>query len=386
MTEIGVLSSQEIKQLISLKIVKSKTKIQESQLQPASLDLRLGNKGYRVSASRRPSKNESMDALIEKSLYEVNLNKGAVLEKDSKYLIELQENIDFNALKDTKITDFSESRSMLGYDLSSMKVHANNKSTSGRLHFEAKLVSHAGYDVVHVSHTDKLFLEVTPKSFPIKVFKGLCLNQIRFCLGNANVIDSELENKWLETPFVFNDLKPVNEPKQYLNNGILLSVGFGERIGFIARKDVDTVIDLNKKNHYAPEEFFNELRLNKFNELVLRTGDFYIISTREGVSVPLNYCGEMLPYAVASGEFRSHYAGFFDPGWGYGRQGEIKGAQATLEVIPHDTIAIKHGHVICKMAFEKMHSIPERAYGETGSTYHKQKGPTLAKQFKAWNT
>lgn len=383
--EVGVLSSREIRELIKLKVIKSRASIEESQIQPASLDMRLGGKGYRVSASRLPSKSESMDDLVGKSLYEINLANGAVLEKDGKYLIELQESIDFDALNEKKITNFIGGEHSAGLDLNALKLQANSKSTSGKLHFEVKLVSHAGYDKAHTSHADRLFIEVTPKSFPIKVQKGLCLNQLRFCLGNTKVIDSELESQWNKTPFVFNESKPADKAKQYLDDGVMLSVNLNERIGFVARKDIETIIDLSRRHYYAPEEFFNELKLNKFNEVILRAGEFYIISTHEGVSVPLDYCGEMQAYALASGEFRSHYAGFFDPGWGYGKEGEIKGTPATLEVIPHDTLAIKHGHTICKIVYEKMHSIPERAYGrETGAPDHAQKGPTLAKQFKDW--
>ena len=389
----GVFSCQELKKAISDGLILATPPIEEAQIQPASIDLRLGPKAYRLVSSFLPGKDQKvMDRLGPPSrhranllMYEHNTTDGMVLEKGSVYLIPLMEKL---ALP--------------------KNVHgkANPKSTTGRLDIFTRVITDCNprFDEIPQGYEGGLFLEVMPRSFTVKVWQGISLVQLRLRTGDSSVTDRQLKKLHNEYSILCDgkgeDILPlfdnpynesrgrIPDDRVRVSNGIFMSADIlgdksGAIIGYKAKKN-SRMIDLTKKNYYNTEDFWEPIYSNTNRDmLILEPEEFYILATKEKIRIPPGYAADMAPYEAGSGELRTHYAGFFDPGFGYGKGGEVMGTKAVLEVRAHDVpFMIAHGQTFCKLFFEKMREVPDKVYGPTiGSSYQYQT-ITLSKQFK----
>ena len=377
----GILPYQDIKRLIASQAITASPPIEERQIQPASLDLRLGRKAYRLISSFLPelsaisSRLNVMDFYqSDLVMYEMDLTDGAILEKGHVYLVPLLEQL---SLPKT------------------IRARANPKSTTGRLDVFTRVVTDltAGFDEIRTGYRGQLFLEVVPRSFAIKIRTGQSLNQIRFVCGEATVPDRTLQTLHRSTPLLYHNdpaQKVVGSRDFRAERGLFLRIdlaGTDQRdsrvIGYRAKKN-SHVIDLAKVAHYAAADFWEPLYRHRHDSLLLEPEEFYILASKERIRVPAGYAAEMVAYEAACGELRTHYAGFFDPGFGYGTNGEIKGTQVVLEVRPHDVPFLIHdGQTFFKVVYDKMMGTPTQLYGSTlGSSYQRQT-LTLSKHFKA---
>lgn len=376
----GILPYQDIKQLIATRAITATPAVEDRQIQPASLDLRLGRKAYRLISSFLPELSpisSRLDVLdfyqSDLVMYEMDLTEGAILEKGHVYLVPLLEHL---TLPKT------------------LRARANPKSTTGRLDVFTRVVTdlNAGFDEIRAGYHGPLFLEVVPRSFAIKVRTGQSLNQIRFVRGKATVSDASLKTLHSKSPLLYHNSptkKALGQREFRSERGLFLRIDLkgDERtdsriIGYRAKKN-SHVIDLAKVGHYTAADFWEPLYRHRHDSLLLEPEEFYILASKERIRVPAGYAAEMVAYEAACGELRTHYAGFFDPGFGYGKEGEIKGTQVVLEVRPHDVPFLIHdGQTFFKVVYDRMLDVPSQLYGTTlGSSYQGQ-ALTLSKHFK----
>ncbi len=372
----GVLSCQSLKRAVRKKEIFSRNApISEDQIQPASLDLRLGGKAFRLVSSFLPENFEVMEKLYTPDIYgsdlvmyEADISNGGILEKGHVYLIPLMEELNLPG---------------------NIRGRANPKSTTGRLDIFARVLTdrNSRFDDIAPGYKGKLFLEVMPRSFTIKVKEGLSLVQLRLMAGECSLTDAKLRSLHNSARLLYNGSEHLSREEIKISKGLYMSVDLrGDEnsgvIGYKSKKN-SHVVDLTKRNHYTIEDFWDPIYKNNKNTLILEPEDFYILSSREKIRVPPRYAAEMVAYEAGSGELRTHYAGFFDPGFGYGLNGEVKGTKAVLEVRAHDVpFMIGDGQTFCKLYYEKMMEVPEKVYGpKIGSSYQFQ-GITLSKQFK----
>ncbi|MEE9614023.1 MAG: 2'-deoxycytidine 5'-triphosphate deaminase [Thermodesulfobacteriota bacterium] len=371
----GVFSCQELERAIARGVISSDVKIAEAQIQPASLDLRLGGKAYRLVSSFLPDKKQKVFNIFTSGkmiMYEHELtDEGMVLEKNCVYLIPLMERLD------------------LPPDVGGK---ANPKSTTGRLDIFTRVITDRNprFDEIPTEYKGELFLEVMPRSFTVKVRKGQSLVQLRLRENreSCRVTGKQLKELNKKTPLLYDGDRPVPLSKGNLSSGMLymsvdLKGGEDGIIGYKSKRN-SQVVDLKEKNYYNMEEFWEPIKRNsKENTLILEPEEFYILGSKESISIPVGCAADMAPYEAGSGELRTHYAGFFDPGFGYGTDGELKGTKAVLEVRAHDVpFMLAHGQSFCNLYFEKMSEVPEKVYGpKIGSSYQYQ-GIALSKQFK----
>ncbi|MDO8427568.1 MAG: 2'-deoxycytidine 5'-triphosphate deaminase, partial [Deltaproteobacteria bacterium] len=245
------------------------------------------------------------------------------------------------------------------------------------------------FDDIACGYKGKLFLEVMPRSFTIKVKEGLSLVQLRLLSGECALSDSKLRALHRDSRLLYNGDDHLTSEEVRISKGLFMSVDLsGDAntgiVGYKSKRN-SHVVDLTKRNHYNIADFWDPIQRNPKGVLILEPEEFYILSSKEKIRVPPRYAAEMVAYEAGSGELRTHYAGFFDPGFGYGLKGEVKGTKAVLEVRAHDVpFMICHGQTFCKLHFEKMMEIPEKVYGpKIGSSYQYQ-SITLSKQFKAF--
>jgi dCTP deaminase len=363
----GVLPSQDIQDLISTGKITARTPILEEQIQPASLDLRVGDMAHRVQASFLPGQHATVEQRInELRMSRVDLTSATVLEKGCVYIVPL--------LEEVHLPD-------------SMSGKANPKSTTGRLDVFTRLITDYGVEFEHVppGYKGKLYAEIVPGTFSIRLPAGTRLNQLRFFRGNPLASDSlitELDGR--EALVYSREDSPV---KAQVDRGLRISVNLhsvapSEIIAYKAKKNAP-VIDLSKVNHYSPEEFWDPRYHVGDKGLILDPGDFYILASKEQIRVPPDYAAEMVPFDSSIGELRIHYAGFFDPGFGYGVS-DLTGTRAVLEVRAHEVpFLIEHGQIVARLAYMRLLKAPEKVYGVgIGSSYQRQ-SLTLSKQFKS---
>ncbi|WKZ32568.1 MAG: 2'-deoxycytidine 5'-triphosphate deaminase [Thermodesulfobacteriota bacterium] len=373
----GVLSCQSIARAVAKRHVFSKgLPIGESQIQPASMDLRLGPKAYRLISSFLPENAGVLDRLHTPDLYgsdlvmyESDISNGGILEKGHVYLIPLIEELNLPP---------------------DVRGRANPKSTTGRLDIFARVLTDRNprFDDIACGYKGGLYLEVMPRSFTIKVKEGLSLVQLRLLRGECALTDSKLRALHKDSRLLFNGDEHLAPGEVKVSKGIFMSVDLsGENsagiIGYKSKKN-SHVVDLTMKNHYGISDFWEPIYRNSKGTLILEPEDFYILSSKERIRIPTRYAAEMVAYEAGSGELRTHYAGFFDPGFGFGTKGEVKGTKAVLEVRAHDVpFMISDGQTFCKLFFERMAEVPDKVYGpRIGSSYQYQ-GITLSKQFKS---
>ena len=373
----GVLSGQEITELINKNIISSDHKINKDIIQPASIDLRLGLKAWRVPASFLPGKgNLVSDRLKNFAMHEFSLVDGAVLECGCVYIVKLLEHV--------SLTD----------DLNGV---ANPKSSTGRLDVFTRLIIDGAqeFEDIPAGYSGPLYVEISPRTFSILVRTGSRLNQLRIRRGYSVTTDKEMEILQKHVGLVRTE--GDNNLPDKIKNGVPLSVDLvGEKglIGYKARKHT-RLIDVDKPSFYKRELFWEKITTEdliyqtNFSEngtsssgLVLSPDAFYILASKEYVSVPSNYAAEMRAYDTKVGEFRAHYAGFFDPGFGLSELGASK-TRAVLEVRSHDVpFLIEQEQTICRLVYEPMANVPNFLYGEAGGANNYQaQGLKLSKHF-----
>ena len=350
----GVLASQQIERLLATGAIAAPPCV-AGQVQPASLDLRLGDRAYRVRASFLPGKDRSVASrLTEFGMHEVDLTPGAVLEKGCVYLVPLQE------------------RLALPYALSAV---ANAKSSTGRLDLLTRTVTDGGteFDRIAPGYEGPLYAEICPRSFSVLVRPGMRLNQIRFRAGDAVLDDATLRDLHATTPLV--DGTPVIDDG--LGFSVDLSPGDGAIVGWRAKPHTG-LIDLDRLGHYRPADFWEAVRTDH-RQIVLDPGAFYILVSQEAVTIPPAYAAEMAPFLAMVGEFRVHYAGFFDPGFGHGVP-----ARGVLEVRCHEApFVLEDGQSVGRLVYEAMSEIPAQLYGQDIASNYQGQGLKLSKHFAA---
>jgi dCTP deaminase len=354
----GVLPSQALRDLIETGAIRAEPPVAEDQLQPASLDLRLGTVAYRVRASFLAGKGRSVASRLDEfTMHRVNLVEGAVLEKNCVYVIPLAESL---ALPP------------------GITAVANAKSSSGRLDLLTRTITDGGieFDRISEGYDGPLYAEVCPRSFSVLVRAGQRLNQIRFRSGHAVLTDAELT--------ALHAAEPLVSGEAVISEGLGFSVDLrpatGTLVGYRAKPHAG-VVDLDRIGHYPASEFWEELH-TKDGRIILDPGAFYILVSREAVTIPPDYAAEMAPYLAMVGEFRVHYAGFFDPGFGHATAGGA-GSRGVLEVRCHEApFVLEHGQVVGRLVYERMSERPETLYGTGISSNYQGQGLKLAKQFK----
>ncbi len=364
----GVLPSQALDKLIAAGAIRARSPILPEQIQPSSLDLRLGVEAYRVRASFLAAGSATVTGKLEKyRLHTLDLSRPAVLEKGCVYIVPLQEEL---ALPP------------------SVSGKANPKSSTGRLDIFTRLITDEGrqFEIVPPGYKGRLYAEVVPRTFSVVVREGDRLSQLRLFEGRHTPSDHLLHQLESEEALVY--LPDESRAEAAIQNGLRLSVDLegidGSRIiGYRAKKHAP-LIDLAKLHYYDPEDFWDPIPRNESRTLILDPEDFYILASREKVRIPAQYAAEMVPFDPTIGEFRIHYAGFFDPGFGYGGSGEIHGTRAVLEVRSHEVpFILEDGQVVASLVFERLLERPRVLYGEgIGSSYQRQ-GLKLSKHFKA---
>ncbi|SNR54078.1 2'-deoxycytidine 5'-triphosphate deaminase [Paracoccus sediminis] len=353
----GVLPDSGIHDLIRSGAIAADPPIIVEQTQPASLDLRLGTVAYRLRASFLAGRgNRVMDRLADVQMHQMDLTGGAVLERGCVYLIPLMERVALPA---------------------GLTAAANAKSSTGRLDLLTRLVADSGteFDRLPEGYDGPLYAEICPRSFSVLVRPGMRLNQLRLRRGQAVLSDAELRD--------LNARDPLVAGQALIDQGLGFSVDLrpasGDLVGYRARPH-SGVIDLDRIGAYDARDFWDELRTTD-GRLILDPGAFYILVSRESVAIPADYAAEMAPYLAMVGEFRVHYAGFFDPGFGIGESGT--GARGVLEVRCHEApFVLEHGQVVGRLVYERMTARPDRLYGAGIKSNYQGQGLKLAKQFR----
>lgn len=346
----GILPAQDLTQLIADGYVHARSsdeptlgrafdpEIEAAQIQPASLDLRLGNVAYRLRASFLPGIGRSVADCLDQHLvmHKIDLTDGAVLETGCVYLVPLMERLQLPQ---------------------SLSARTNPKSSTGRLDVFTRVIADGAskFETIDPGYSGPLYVEIAPRTFSVLARPGDRLVQIRFRSGTEKILRSQT---------VSIDLKGEGEDGT---------------IGWRARRhsglvDIAGVAAHNALDYWQPLTAPN-------GRLILDPDEFYILASKEAVIIPENEAAEMAPIAPEIGEFRAHYAGFFDPGFGLKQAGGA-GSRAVLEVRGRDVpFMLRHGQAVAKLEFEAMSAVPENLYGENGSHYQAQ-GLRLSKHFK----
>ena len=360
----GILPYQTIQQMIRAGEIRAARDIDAGQVQPASIDLRLGDHAYRVRASFLPGKGATVaEKLAEFEAVRIDLSDGAILEKGSVYIVPLMEHLSLKA------------------DISGL---CNPKSSTGRLNIFTRVITDNAieFERIRRGYKGPLYAEISPCAFSIVVRAGSRLNQLRLRRGAPLATRAALERLMEETALV--DRPPDADA---LGRGALPLTadlaGDAETglVGYRAKTHTG-LIDVDNVGGYATDEFWERVYASKRRNLILDPDDFYILASKETVSVPPDHAAEMVAYDTLVGEFRVHYAGFFDPGFGFAPDGKAR-ARAVLEVRSHDVpFILEDGQIVGRLVFERMLAVPEKLYGTgIGSNYQRQ-GLALGKHFR----
>jgi dCTP deaminase len=366
----GLLGREKIDIMLRREMIKARDAIEPAQKQPASLDLRLGPKAYRVRASFLPGKSRTVSAQLQNLKFdEISLTgPGAVLERGCVYVIPLLESL------------------VLPNSISAV---ANPKSSTGRLDIFTRLITDESevFDVVARGYKGQLYAEVSPRSFSVRVHEGSKLNQIRFRRLNSSQLshtDFTLSDK--DLALRHREQKLVDGETLNLRDGLVVSVALstetiGEIVGYRAQKHTD-IIDVERVGAYDIADFWEPIRARPDKRLILDPDEFYILASQEKLHIPRDLAAEMVPIDPAMGEFRVHYAGFFDPGFGYTESGH-PGSRAVLEVRSHEVpFILEDGQVIGRLVYENMAEAPQALYGQVGGSNYQGQGLKLSKHFR----
>lgn len=363
----GVLPDRLLAEAVGREYISAgQFRIDPARIQPASIDLTLGETAHRLRASFLPDREPVQAKLAELSQGRIDLHQGGFLEHRVPYLIELREEL---ALPDW------------------LRAKANPKSSTGRLDVFTRLLTDRNFrfDEVPAGYTGKLYLEVVPISFPIRVREGLSLNQLRLVAGPGTRLgDQQIAQRHARSPLLYRREQPAAELS--LAGGLLLQVdltGAGSGIAGYKARSHTRLLDLTTDRPIAPEDFWEPVQAEHGRRIVLDPEAFYLLLSREGVSIPPDLACEMVAYDPTSGELRTHYAGFFDPGFGFGPACPY-GTRAALEVRAHDVpFMVEDGQAVCKLGFEPMAAAPQRPYGAPGSSHYGNQLSTLSRYFAA---
>ncbi|MBX2805356.1 MAG: 2'-deoxycytidine 5'-triphosphate deaminase [Hyphomicrobiales bacterium] len=357
----GLLPAQTLRAMIEAKQIDALAPISQAQIQPASLDLRLGDTAYRVRASFLPSSRMSVeDKLAAFGLHEIPLSDGAVLETGCVYVVPLQERLNLP---------------------SEISAAANPKSSTGRLDVFTRIITETGtaFDQIPAGYDGPLYAEICPQTFPVLVRPGSLLTQIRFRRGRAAHTDTELA-------LLHGEHKLVSSETADIDEGIALSVDLASSggdviIGYRAKRHTG-VVDMDRPGAYPVDEFWEPIPAQRQNRLILDPDQFYILASKEAVHVPPTHAAEMMPFNPLVGEFRVHYAGFLDPGFGHEGAGGA-GSRVVLEVRSHKVpFILEDGQIVGRVIYERLTERPDQVYGEgIGSNYQAQ-GLKLSKHFR----
>ncbi len=373
----GVLADHELRAAVREGWVRSEPPVADEQFQPASLDLRLGPLAYQLRASFLPFRETVRSRLGERDLADsdlvidrLSLDAGATLQRGSVYLVELLESLELPP---------------------HVRGRSNPKSTTGRLDIFTRVITDetGRFDEIRAGYRGPLYLEVSPQSFPVRVHPGLSLNQLRLAVGQTSLADAELLRLYRETPLLYDDdARPLPPERVVFNDGLCMGIDLSGRltggiIGYRAHPNPPAV-DLAKVGHYDPAEFWEPIKRPARDAYILEANRFYILVSKERIRVPPEFAAEMVVYDAGAGEIRTHYAGFFDPGFGYG-DGSLLGTKVVMEVRAREVpFMVYDGQTSFKVWFERLRSRPERVYGAgLGSSYQHQT-LTLSKQFRRW--
>ncbi|MFC7704104.1 2'-deoxycytidine 5'-triphosphate deaminase [Plastorhodobacter daqingensis] len=359
MNQIGVLPAQTLRDMVARGQIRPDAPLLQDQVQPASLDLRLGTVAYRVRASFLAGAGRSVaERLQEFEMHRVDLADGAVLEKGCVYVVPLMEHL------------------ALPRDIQAV---ANAKSSTGRLDLLTRTITDGGteFDRIPAGYAGPLYAEICPRSFSVLVRPGMRLNQIRFRRGHAVLADDEL--------------RALHKAHRLVSGEAVISDGLGfsvdlrpagtDLVGWRAKPHTG-VIDLDRLGAYQPSAFWEEVR-SQDGQIILDPGAFYILVSREAVHIPPTHAAEMAPYLAMVGEFRVHYAGFFDPGFGHAAAGG-QGSRGVLEVRCHEApFVLEHGQIVGRLVYERMAEVPETLYGAGIASNYQGQGLKLSKHFRA---
>ncbi|MGA1179039.1 MAG: 2'-deoxycytidine 5'-triphosphate deaminase [Marivivens sp.] len=355
----GVLPSQKIRALIAEGAIRADIPVTPAQIQPSSLDLRLGTVAYRVRASFLAGGGRTVDERLDEfEMHRIDLSKGAVLEKGCVYVVPLMESL--------KLPE-------------GVQAVANAKSSTGRLDLLTRTITDGGveFDRIAPGYDGPLYAEICPRSFSVLVRPGMRLNQIRFRQGQAALSDADLRE--------LHEASPLVSGEALIADGLGFSVDLapqkGTLVGYRAKPHTG-VIDLDLIGHYAPEDYWEPIHTSE-GRIILDPGAFYILVSREAVTIPPECAAEMAPYLAMVGEFRVHYAGFFDPGFGHDAAGG-QGSRGVLEVRCHEApFVLEHGQVVGRLVYERMTETPDMLYGREIASNYQGQGLKLSKHFRS---
>lgn len=401
----GILPIQKLRLLARAGLIRSTSTahpIEEDQFQPNSIDLRLGTEAIRVRCSFLPER-ESVQQKIDKlHQYDFSIRDGAILEPNCVYIIPLLEELNLPGPSEltgwqltTTTTTSSSSSSSSAPEASPLTLtateplsaKANPKSSTGRLDIFTRVItdhSHR-FEEIEPGYKGRLYLEVVPKSFPVLVRTGQRLNQLRIRHGHAVIPDQELLRIHERDPLLLDDDgRPLHLDRLKVNQGLFLSVdlqgGADRVIGYKARKHRD-LIDLDQVGRYEVADYWEPIHARPADRLILEPEAFYIFASKERCRIPVQLAAEMIAYDTGSGELRTHYAGFFDSGFGGSVQD--RGARAVLEVRSHDVpFLIEDGQTFCSMRFEPNTEVPDVLYGTGLRSHYQGQGLKLGKHFR----
>jgi len=365
---IGVLPAQLLRDAVAREwMVAGEWRIPPQAVQPASVDLRLGDHAWALRCSFLPDSASTVEQKIEGLAFErIDLRDGATLERDRPYLVPLIEEL------------------RLPHEI---RAKANPKSSTGRLDVFTRVLTDRShrFDEIAAGYHGKLYLEIVPRTFAIRVRTGLALNQVRLMSADARLSDEELFALHARSPLLYLNAQPVPESELSLADGLFLSLdvsGSAEAIvGYRAKKN-SLPIDLTKVGALRWRDYWEPVHPETGGRIVLEPEVFYLLLSAEGISIPPSYAAEMLAYDPTAGELRTHYAGFFDPGFGFSQNGRAHGSRAALEVRARDvSFMVEHRQPVCKLAFERMAGDPDVLYGEDVVSNYQGQQTMLSKHF-----
>jgi dCTP deaminase len=365
----GLFPRQFIQAMHLRKMIQATVEIEAAQFQPASLDLRLGTRAYRVRASFLPGRERSVLSQLDEFEYDdLNLDGGAVLEKGCVYVVELVEHVRLQS-------------TIVGL--------ANPKSSTGRLDVFIRLITDRAetFDTIEGGYEGPLYAEISPRSFAIKVRKGSRLNQLRFRRRNSQQFDFEGFSLPDRALMELHKQHPLVDGDPTIRKGLVLRAGLAtgsldqEIIGYRAKR-FTRPIDLDRVAEYDVRDYWDAIYAQPRNQLILDPDEFYILASKERIHIPPNFAAEMVPIDPSMGEFRVHYAGFFDPGFGFSEHGH-PGSRAVLEVRSHETpFTLEDGQIVGRLAFEPLVEQPDVLYGQTTVSNYQGQGLKLSKHFR----
>ena len=361
----GIFPTQTLRELIEEGAIKTTQPITPDLVQPASIDLRLGEFAWRVQASFLAGPDATVEEKVRAfEMHRIDLTGGAVLEKGCVYIVPLLESLD------------------LPDDVSAF---ANPKSSTGRLDIFTRVISDRGtrFDLIRAGYTGPIYAEVSPKTFSIAVQTGSRLTQLRLRRGRSEVAPDDLLRLHEESRLIDGSVDPI-EIAEHQSLSLRLDLAGDDMngvVGWRARHHAG-IIDVDKPDNYDPADFWEPVSA-RGGGIILNPDDFYILATREAVTVPPDYAAEMVAYDTLVGEFRVHYAGFFDPGFGWDPKNVAVGSRGVLEVRSHDVpFLLEHEQVIGRLRYERLTARPEKIYGSGIGSHYQGQGLKLAKQFK----